>query len=268
MSASPAERAEVLRGLHTAPELLVLPNVWDAASARTAAAVPGVRAIGTASWSIAAAHGLHDGEAIGRDAMLAAVARIAAAVDLPVSADLERGFGAQPRDVAETVARAIAAGAVGVNLEDAVDDATLRPVAAQVRRLEVARGRAQAEGVPVVLNARTDVLLLEPPGDPEEALARARAYAQAGADCVFVPGLHDRDLIARLVAEAGAPVSLLVTPASPSLDELAALGVARVSFGPGTMGVALQALRDAVAALVDHGPLPGALSFRPGDRAH
>src|SRR4051812_31111876 len=151
------QRAEELRALHTDPAILVLVNVWDAASARTVASVPGCRAIVTASWAIAAAHGVADGEAIGRDAMLAVVGCIAAATELPVTADLEGGYGVPPADVAETVAWAIEAGAVGCNLEDGLQAAReLRDAEESAARVAAARRRADAEGIPIVINARTD----------------------------------------------------------------------------------------------------------------
>jgi 2-methylisocitrate lyase-like PEP mutase family enzyme len=257
------EKAETLRRLHTAPELLVLVNVWDAASARTVAAVPACRALATASWSIAAAHGLPDGEALSRDAMLGAVERVAAAVELPVSADLERGYGATAIEVEETVTAAIAAGAVGCNLEDSVDDEArpLRPAAEHADRVAAARAAGERSGVPLVINARTDVFLVG--GELEEAIERGRAYAIAGADCIFVPGAPDAATIERLVAGIGAPVSIFAHPGGLSLAELERLGVARASVGPGTLGVAMAALARAAEALLAREPLPADLAFRP-----
>jgi len=259
-----ADKAQRLRALHVPGEPLMLVNVWDAASARTVAALPGCRALATASWSIAAAHGVPDGEQLSRDAMLAAVERIAAAVDVPVTADLERGYGDEPRDVADTIARAIAAGAVGCNLEDGTGDPA-RPLAAtatHARRVQVARGRAEAEGVPFVINARTDVFLAGA-GGVEEALERGRAYADAGADCIFVPGVRDEDAIAALVEGLPIGMSVLATPAGPSPARLAELGVARISLGPGSMGLAMAALQRAAEGLLAGGELPGDLAFRP-----
>ncbi len=264
MAPTIVEKAERLRALHVPGDPLVLVNVWDAASARTVAAAPGCEAIATASWSIAAAHGVADGE-LPRDAMIAAVGRIAAAVDLPVTADLERGYGEQPRDVAETIAMAIAAGVAGANLEDGTGDPAkpLIATATHARRVQIARGRSEAEGVPFVINARTDVFLTGA-GGVEEALERGRAYAEAGADCIFVPGVRDPEAIAALVAGLPIGMSVLATPAGPTLEELARLGVARISHGPGPMGVALAALGRAAEGLLARGELPGDLSFRPG----
>jgi 2-methylisocitrate lyase-like PEP mutase family enzyme len=258
------EKAERLRALHVPGDPLRLVNAWDAASARTVAALPGCEAIATASWAIAAAHGVPDGERIPRDLMIAAVQRIAGAVDLPVTADLERGYGDEPREVAETIARAIVAGAVGANLEDGTGDGA-RPLAAtatHARKVKVTRGRAEAEGVPFVINARTDVFLTGA-GGVEEALERGRAYADAGADCIFVPGVRDPEAIAALVEGLPIGMSVLAMPAGPSLARLAELGVARISVGPGPMGIALAALQRAAEGLLAGGDLPADLAFRP-----
>ena len=238
---------------------------WRSASARTVAGLPGCQAVATASWSIAAAHGVPDGEALDRAAMIAAVRTIASSVDLPVTADLERGYGDEPRDVAETIAMAIDAGAVGANLEDGTAGAErpLAAVASHARKVRVARGRADAEGVAFVINARTDVFL-RGAGGVDEALERGRAYAEAGADCIFVPGVRDPEVIAALVAGLPIGMSVLATPAGPSLEELAGLGVARISLGPGSMGVALAALQRAAETVLARGELPADLAFRPG----
>lgn len=248
-------RAEALRALHVPGDPLIVVNAWDAASARTVAAAPGCKAIATASWAIGAALGPGDGERLSRDAMLAAVGRIAAAVDLPVSADLERGYG----DAGETTTLAIAAGAVGANMEDSTgaEPGALRPLDEAAARVAAMRAAGDAAGVGFVINARTDT------GDTGEALERGRAYVAAGADCVFAVAATREDVIARLVEGMGAPVSVLARAGGPSLARLAELGVARISFGPGPMGVATAALRDAAVALLAGGPLPPELGFRP-----
>jgi 2-methylisocitrate lyase-like PEP mutase family enzyme len=258
------EKANALRQAHLDPELLVLVNVWDAISARTVAAVPGCRALATASWSIAAAYGVDDGEQLTRDEMIDAVARIARAVELPVTADLEAGYGSDAAAVGETIAAAIEAGAVGCNLEDGTSD-DLRPADEHAARIAAARAAGERAGVPIVINGRTDVFLDEV-GAPEErvdlALERGRRYAEAGADCIFVPGAGKPDDLRRLVAEMGAPVSVLAGARGPSPAELQALGVARVSVGPGSLGVALTALRSGAETLL-RGELPDGLGFRP-----
>ena len=249
-----AARARTLLDLHTAPEILVLANVWDVVSTRVVAGVPGVRALATASRSIAATFGYEDGENIPLDLHLDVVRRITAAVDLPVSMDFEAGYG----DAGETARRAMAAGAVGGNLEDA-----MRPLDEAVAAVEAVLRAGRDAGIGFVLNARTDALLRLPAGADRaaalaEAVTRGRAYLEAGAPVVFVPGVVSRDEIATLVEGLGPRrLSVIAVPgASPSVRELAELGVARVSTGPFTQNVALTALRDATADLVAGGTLP------------
>jgi 2-methylisocitrate lyase-like PEP mutase family enzyme len=246
------EKARELLRLHSDPELLVLVNVWDVISATVVASLPGCRALATASQSIAASHGYPDGQRIPFDLMLAAVARITSAVDLPVSADLEAGYG----DVDSTIRRAIGVGAVGANLED-----ELKPLDEAVAAVAAAVKAADAEGIPFVLNARTDVYLKAGDRDREQLLAdaieRGRAFLDAGASCVFVPGRLDSTTVARLVEALGQrKVSLIHVPGSVPQAELAALGVARVSFGPWSQRVALTALADVGSDLLAGGSLP------------
>ncbi|HWT94952.1 MAG TPA: isocitrate lyase/phosphoenolpyruvate mutase family protein [Solirubrobacteraceae bacterium] len=234
---------DVLRKLHDGSALLVVPNVWDAVSARTVASVPGCAAVATASWSVAASLGYDDGEVLSRDEMLGAVERIVRAVPgLPVTADLEGGYG----DVAETMALAHSLGVAGCNLEDGVAETTLRPFDEAVARV----GAAVSSGL--VVNARTDAYLAGVDDAFDVAVARGRAYVEAGADCVFVPGVTDLRVIGALVRAIG-PVSVLSPVADAPLAELRALGVRRVSFGPGTLRVAMAALTDAATALLSPG---------------
>ena len=249
MEGSLARRAEALRALHHGPDPLILVNVWDVASARTVAAQPGCQALATASWAIAAAHGYPDHEQIPVELMLATVERVAAATDLPVTADLEAGYG----DVEQTLRRALDAGAVGCNLED------------ECRPLDEATERVRAAAATgLVVNARTDVFLRERDHAKvlDDALERGRAYLDAGAECFFAIGVSDPEIIRRLVAELGC-VSVFASPRSPSLAELAALGVARISFGPGPLGVATAALARAANQLLDRGVYPDDLGHRP-----
>jgi 2-methylisocitrate lyase-like PEP mutase family enzyme len=246
-----AKAAELLR-LHLDPELLVFVNVWDAISAKIVAGLPGCRAIATASHSIAASHGYPDGERIPLDEMIAAVGRIAAAVDLPVTADLEAGYG----DAGTTVRRAVGVGVVGGNIED-----QMRPLADAVAAVSAVVRAGEAEGVPFVLNARTDAFMLAADRDPAAVLAdaieRGRAFLDAGAACVFVPGPLDAGTIGALVDGIGQrKVSVIGYPGSVAQHELAALGVARLSFGPFTQRVALTALAGAGADLLAGGALP------------
>src|SRR6478609_1041612 len=251
------EKAEELRRLHAAPEPLVLVNAWDAASAKTVAGTPGCRAIATASWSIAAARGFPDGEAIDLDAMLDAVRIVAEAVDLPVTADLERGYG----DAGATIARALEAGAVGCNLEDSDGVGGLVGVEDHVAAVAAARAAGEQAGIPLVINARTDVFLTGA-NDMDQAVERARAYLAAGADCAFVPGVRDVATLEQLVIRIRGPVSVMGGAGSPPLAELARIGIARVSYGPGPLGVAMAALRSAAETLLAGGDPPAELAFR------
>ncbi|HVM18447.1 MAG TPA: isocitrate lyase/phosphoenolpyruvate mutase family protein [Egibacteraceae bacterium] len=247
-------RAETLLGLHTAPEILTLPNVWDVASARVVASVAGVRALATASHAIAGALGYDDGENIPLDLHLEMVERITQAVDLPVSMDFEAGYG----DPGGTARRVIAAGAVGGNLED-----RMKPLDEAVAAVEAVLAAGRDAGIDFVLNARTDVFVLRQKGSDRkelmrEAVRRGQAFLDAGAPVVFVPGVMTRDEIEVLVGELGErTVSLIAVPGvTPPVSELQDLGVARVSTGPFTQYAALNALRDAAEALVAGGSLP------------
>lgn len=240
---STADRATALRALHSDPSLLTLVNVWDVASARVVAQTEGTRAIATASHAIASAYGYEDGEHIPRDLMLEAVGRVVEAVDLPVTADLEAGYG----DAADTVRRAIGLGVVGANIED-----QLRPVAEAAATVEAVMRAAADEGVPdFVLNARTDAFLeADDPSSGDvltDAIARGRAYLEAGAPVVFVPGRVTDEQVAALVEAFGPQrLTLLPVPGCPPLARLEELGVARVSFGPFPQMVAMTALQQMV----------------------
>jgi 2-methylisocitrate lyase-like PEP mutase family enzyme len=242
----------LFRSLHTAGTPLVLVNAWDAASARIVAAA-GARAIATTSAGVAWSLGAPDGDALGRDAAVDLVGRVVAAVPLPVTADIESGYGGTPTEVAATVRAVIGAGAVGVNVEDAAPDgvAPLRTVDDQCARLAAVRSAADSSGVPLYVNARVDTFL-RGAGGVEETVARAAAYLAAGADGVFVPGAVDPDTVAALVAAIPAPVNILAGPGAPPVPELARLGVARVSLGSSVAeaayGVARRAAEEAFGA--------------------
>ena len=222
------------RRWHSEGTPLVLPNAWDAESAKTLAALPGCRAVATSSAACARSLGYEDGEVIPSAEMLGAVERIVRAVDVPVTADLEAGYG----DPAATARLAWAAGAVGMNLED-----QNRPLDEAVEAVRAARLAA-----PLVLNARVDSFLPGGSGDLDEAIERGRAYLDAGADCVYPIMLADGEAIGRFVREVGGPVNVIVGPGSLSLAELAGLGVARITFGSGLHRVALTAAADAAEA--------------------
>ncbi|WP_091706076.1 isocitrate lyase/phosphoenolpyruvate mutase family protein [Microbacterium sp. cf046] len=246
------EKAQTLAALYAAPEIFRAVNVWDVVSAKTVAALPQTKAIVTAGHSIAATFGYPDGEKIPLELMLDMVGRIAAAVDLPVSADLDAGYG----DAGETVRRAIGVGAVGANIED-----RLRPLADSVAAVEAVIAAGDAEGVPFVLNARTDAFARAGGRPVEEsvadAIARGRAYIDAGASLVFVPGLLTADLTRQLVEGIGERrISVIGIPGALSAAEYEALGVARISYGPMTQRVALTALQDVATDLYGDGVIP------------
>ncbi|WP_290057177.1 isocitrate lyase/PEP mutase family protein [Amycolatopsis solani] len=245
-----AEKATRLQALHAAPELLLVVNVWDAITAKVVAETPGTQALATPSHGIAASRGYPDGEKIPRDEMISEIALIVrTAGDLPVTADLEAGYG----DPGGTVAKAIEAGAVGANLED-----QMKPLAEAVKAVEAAVAAAEAAGIDFVLNARTDAFLKT---DPETALAeaitRGRAYLDAGASNFFVPGKLDEDQVARLVGELGErKVNLIGIPGSIPLARAQELGVSRVSYGPWSQNVALTALAKLAEDVYAGGGLP------------
>jgi 2-methylisocitrate lyase-like PEP mutase family enzyme len=253
---SQKNKAELFRKLHQGPGLLLLINAWDVASARILENA-GVPAIATTSAGIAASVGYPDGQQISRREMLAIVARIASAVHLPVTADVEAGYGFRPDDAAQTAREVIAAGAVGMNFEDSTGDPAkpLLEMSLQVERIAAIRQAAAETGVPLVLNARTDPYLLASfDGDRyAETLRRLSAYRDAGADCVFAPGLGDTDVISKLVSELNCPLNILAGPGSASLPEYQKAGVARVSLGSAAMRATLGALQRIAKELTSSG---------------
>jgi 2-methylisocitrate lyase-like PEP mutase family enzyme len=241
------KKTEAFRAMHRAPDVLVLPNAWDVISARIFEEA-GFPAIATTSAGIAFTLGYPDGQKISRDEMLAAVSRIAAAVEVPVTADVESGYGDRPEDAAQTALAVIAAGAAGMNLEDAAyhEERALVDLPLQLEKIGAVKETAHTSGVPIVLNARTDVYLLEigkPESRYEVALKRLSAFRDAGAECLFVPGLRDAETIRRIVSEVRHPVNILAGPGSPSIPELQSLGVARVSLGSSPFRATLGLLR-------------------------
>ncbi len=235
---SPAQATRLLE-LHRDPALLTVVNVWDSISAQVVSDLPGTTALATASHSIAASRGYEDGENIPVEEMIEEVRRIVAATGLPVSADLEGGYG----DAAETVRKAIGVGVVGANIED-----QLKPLEEAVAQVEAIVRAAEAEGVPdFVLNARTDAFVKGAEDPLQEALRRGRAYLDAGAPVVFVPGKLDEEQVATLVEAFGPQrLTLIGLPGIPPLSRLEELGVARVSYGPLSQRVALTALAELV----------------------
>ena len=239
-------KAIAFRDLHHGPKILVLPNAWDCVSARIFEQA-GFFAIATTSGGIAAVLGYPDGQRISSQEMLAIVGRIGKTVSLPVTADLEAGYGTTVEQVTETMRQAIAVGVVGANVEDGDGaDRRLVDLAYQVEVIKAIRAMAQSNGVPFVLNARTDVYLRGTGNDADrfrETIRRANAYREAGADCVFPIGLKDRETIARLVPEIGCPTNIMAGPGAPTIAELEQLGVRRVTFGTGLMRATLPLIR-------------------------
>jgi 2-methylisocitrate lyase-like PEP mutase family enzyme len=256
----PPDKAERLRSLHKGPAILVLPNAWDAASARIFEA-EGFPALATTSAGVAATLGYPDGGVVPTREMIEAIARIVRSVQVPVTADIEHAYGATPDAVADVVLRVIATGAVGINVEDCVPGAhDLEPIPLQKDKITKIKKTAEKSGVRVVINARTDVFLRSM-GPPETRLAvaidRGKAFLAAGADCVFVPGVRDRDTIAALVQGVGGPLNILAVKGTPPIPELEALGVARVSVGSGPMRASLALVRDIARELKATGTFEG-----------
>jgi 2-methylisocitrate lyase-like PEP mutase family enzyme len=245
-----APLAEALRARHHGPEDLVLPNAWDAASAREVVD-GGFPVVATTSSGVAKSLGWADGEETPLDEMFAAIARITRVVDVPVTADIEGGYGLSPEQL---VARLLAAGAVGCNVEDADHggDAVLHDANRQADYLAAMRAAARETGVSIVINARIDVFIREF-GEPKdrvaETLRRAAIYREAGADCVFPIGISDEEEIRAVVTGAGLPVNVWVRQGVPSLARLRELGVARISFGGGLHRRALEDLRHRLTAI-------------------
>ncbi|HEV2177840.1 MAG TPA: isocitrate lyase/phosphoenolpyruvate mutase family protein [Terriglobia bacterium] len=227
------EKAERFRDLHQGPGVLVLANVWDVVSARIVEQA-GFPAIATSSAAVANSLGYPDGERIPRAEMLAVVKRIAAKVALPVSADLEAGYGDRPEDMEEIARGLIKAGAVGLNIEDGKDESALVDVSVHVEKIKRIRDVGESLGIHVVINARTDVYLAqvgEPAARLEHAVRRLNAYREAGADSLFAPCVYDAETIGKLVQAVKGPLNILAGPGVPSVPELQQLGVRRLSFG-------------------------------------
>jgi len=253
-SGSPQGRkAEQFRALHTPGMPLVLFNVWDAGSAQAVAAA-GANAIATGSWSVAKANGFEDGERIPLAMAIDNLRRIVGVTSLPVTVDLESGYGDGAEAVGQTIGRAIDAGAIGCNLEDSFPaNGKLRDIVDQAERIRRARRVADAVGIRFFINARTDVFFQRSAEHHDEAMVseavkRARAYAEAGADGLFAPGLADITLIKRLVETSPLPLNIMIGDATPPLRALAECGVARVSHGPRPYLLAMRVLQEAARA--------------------
>jgi 2-methylisocitrate lyase-like PEP mutase family enzyme len=257
LHAAAVVRAALFQRLHLGPEILVIANAWDAASARVFEQA-GIRAVGTGSAGVAFSHGYPDDEFIPRDVMLRAIGEMARAVDVPVTADILSGLGATPEAVGATVREVIALGASGVNIEDGSDvgGPHLVDVELHCERIRAACEAARHAGVDIVVNARTDSYWLKLGDDAERlkvSIERANRYRAAGAHCLFVPGAAAPALIATLVKEIAGPLNILSVPGCPKVAELQALGVRRLSEGSGPMRAAMMLTRRIARDLVDHG---------------
>ncbi len=231
------QHAQAFHDLHVKGDPVILFNIWDPGSAG-AVADAGAKAIATGSWPVAAANGFPDGEKIPLDLAIGNLERIVAAIDLPVTIDLEGGYGPAADTVEATVTRALEAGAIGFNFEDQiVGTSDIYDISLQSTRVAAARRAADAAGIAAYINARTDLFLKAKPEDHtdamlNDAIERAKAYERAGASGFFAPGLADEKLIARLCDATGLPVNIIALPHVPPAEKLAALGVARISYGP------------------------------------
>lgn len=251
-----AARAAALRKLHHGKEILLLPNAWDAVTARIFEQ-QGFPAIATTSGGIAWALGYGDGEQAPLADTLAAIGRITRVVKVPVTVDFESGYGTSAKAVGESVRAVIGVGAAGVNLEDSMPGhGPLRPIEEAAARIHAARQTAEKAGVPIVINARLDGWLHarnEPRAPLEDAIARGRAYLAAGADCVYPIGLLDVPVIGELVKALNAPVNIMAIPGTPPLAQLKAAGVVRVSTATALTTLALGTIRDAAKTIRDTG---------------
>jgi 2-methylisocitrate lyase-like PEP mutase family enzyme len=257
-----AEKAALLSSLHVPGTPLIVTNVWDAVTARIVAGAPGVKALATASHAVSFAHGVDDGEGLTVEQALETARIVSSAVELPVSVDFEKGYAADAAGVEANVARLIEAGAAGINIEDSIGapKAPTFPIDVATERVAAARRAAVATGVPLVINARVDTLAGG--GEWDDAIARANSYLGAGADVVFVLGLTTEELVSRALAEIDGKVSVISGPSSVPLKRLADLGVSRVSFGPGVLGLTLAHLQAAATQLTALGECPEELGFK------
>lgn len=239
MKADQAEKARKFLALHKGPKTLLLPNAWDVASARIFEEA-GFPAIATTSAGVANSLGYPDGQHIRPDEMLEVVRRIAEAVSVPVTADMEAGYGQTPEEVAATARGVLEAGAVGMNLEDTIEERpdSLADLNLQKERIRAILEVARSAGIPLVLNARSDVILAgvgEPATRAQRTIERLEAYREAGAQSLFAPGVKDKETIARLARGVHGPLNILATAGTPPIAELEKIGVARVSLGSGPM---------------------------------
>ncbi len=252
-----AQKARAFLALHDDPRLLVLPNVWDPLGARMVESL-GFPAVATASAAIAYSLGYDDGQLISFEAMLDAIERVAASVDVPVTADIESGYAGSLDDLGANMRKVIHAGAVGVNIEDSnAAGEQLRSIDEQIARIRAVRAAADEEGVPLVINGRIDTHFGGVQGSDEELLQetikRSRAYLDAGADCIYPLLLSDTDALDRLRDATGARVNVYATMKLAPMRELETMGIARLSIGPGLLRASYATMKKVAEGLRDYG---------------
>jgi len=248
------QKADLFQAMHVGASAFLLPNAWDAVSAGVFQDA-GFPAIATASAAMALSHGVGDGEKLSREDMIAAIRRMVKSVSVPVTADMERGYGETPQDVAASVGMLLDVGAVGMNIEDSLEDGSLRPLSDMAARIAAARQAAEARGIALVINARADVFYTGGAGEEgfTETVRRANAYFDAGADCAFIL-TPDFEMVARLAPVLNGPMNVLASgPETPSLQSLSAMGVRRVSTGPRLMQKLAGDLRRYAGILLNQG---------------
>ena len=251
------KRAREFMVLHGGPKLLVLPNVWDPLGARLLESL-GYPAVATASASVAYSLGFDDGQKISFAAMLDVIGRIASCVDVPVSADIENGYAESPDELAENIREVLRVGAVGINLEDSmVEGGALRPLGSQCSRIQAARSVANQEGIPLVISVRIDVFLRRSPASTseklDETIARANAYCKAGADCIYPITVGDLETLKVIRQKTEAPINVHVTQSTASMKKLEAIGISRLSLGPGLIKASLTAMKHVAQTLQNYG---------------
>ena len=252
------QKAEKFLALHHEPKLLVLPNIWDPLGARLLEGL-GYPAVATASAAVAYSLGYDDGQKIKFDAMLDVIERIASSVAVPMTADLERGYAEHPQEIAENIRQVMHAGAVGINFEDSsFEGGPLQPIDFQCERIQAIRNMADKEGIPLVINARIDVFMRSADISPSEKIAetisRGKAYLDAGADCLYPIGPGDVETLKRIREETEAPINVYASKLAASMKELAAIGISRLSLGPGLIRASLTTMRNVAQQLLDYGP--------------
>jgi len=252
------QKAEKFLALHHEPKLLVLPNIWDPLGARLLEGL-GYPAVATASAAVAYSLGYDDGQKIKFDAMLDVIERIASSVAVPMTADIERGYAEHPQEIAENIRQVMHAGAVGINFEDSsFEGGPLQPIDFQCERIQAIRNMADKEGIPLVINARIDVFMrsagISRSEKIAETISRGKAYLDAGADCLYPIGPGDVETLKRIREETEAPINVYASKLAASMKELAAIGISRLSLGPGLIRASLTTMRNVAQQLLDYGP--------------